>query len=314
MAASSLGHAKSDTKNISTSNLDKIVAIVGGDVITQSELNKRMTMISRMSNEEGIKPSALRNQAMDSLINNLLQLQLGQRIGMQINETELNNVISNIAKNNHLTVEQLKKSLQEQEGLSFKEYREHLREQMLISRIQQQFLGKEVMINDKDVEKILRTPQKIGNPGVAAQYHATDILIAIPDDASPDQVKAATNVATQIALGLKKGVAIEKLVQKYNVTGQEVTNTDLGWRKTDELPNLFVKEVVKMGVGQVAGPIKAPNGLHLLKLLEVQGGQPQPIKLTKEQAQEIAFHQKLEERLKPWLKELREETYVKIID
>jgi parvulin-like peptidyl-prolyl isomerase len=74
---------------------------------------------------------------------------------------------------------------------------------------------------------------------------------------------------------------------------------------------LFVEKVSKMKAGQVAGPLKAPNGLHFIRLLEVRGGQPN---LTKAQARDFVFHQKLEKKIEPWLKELREVAYVKIIN
>jgi len=295
-------------------HLDKIVAIVNGDVITQSELNKRMTLISHQlagNNPTTFKASALRKQALDSLIDSLLQMQLAQRIGMQINDAEIDSVISNIAKNNHLSVEQLQKSLQEHEGLSIKEYQEQIREQLLIGRVQQQSLGKDIVVSDKEVKKALHNPPKINN--IPAQYHVTDILVALPDNASPSQIKAVTVVATKIAAKLKQGADIERTVKEYNTTEQRVQNTDLGVRKTDELPTLFAKEVANMQIGQITDPIKAPNGLHLLKLLEAQG-QPPAIKFTEERAREFVFHQKLEELLKPWLKELREAAYVKIVN
>ncbi|CAL7960793.1 peptidyl-prolyl cis-trans isomerase SurA [Gammaproteobacteria bacterium] len=298
-------------------HLDKIVAVVNGDVITQSELDKRITLISRQlagndAAAAALKASALRKQALDSLIDSLLQMQLAQRVGMQISNAEIDNVISNIAKNNHLTVEQLQKSLQEHEGLSVKEYREQIREQLLIGRVQQQYLGKDIIVSDKEVEKALLNPPKISN--APSQYHVADILIVLPENASLGQIKVATDIATKMAVKLKQGADIERTVKEYSTAEQQVQNTDLGVRKIDELPALFAKEVAKMQVGQLTDPIKAPNGLHLLKLLEAQGMQAQVAKFTKERAQEFVFHQKLEERLKPWLKELHEAAYVKIID
>jgi peptidyl-prolyl cis-trans isomerase SurA len=286
-------------------HLDKIVAVVNGDVVTQSELDKRIALMNQ-------KSPALRKQALDSLIDSLLQMQLAQRIGMQISNAEIDNVISSIAKNNHLTVEQLQKSLQEHEGVSVREYREQIREQLLIGRVQQQSLGKDIIVSDKEVENVLRNPLKMLD--VQAQYHVADILIVLPDNAAPDKIKAATDVATKMVAKLKQGVDIDRVVREYNTAEQQVQNTDLGVRKIDELPTLFAKDVAKMQIGQITDPIRAPNGLHVLKLLEAQDMQAQAAKFTKERAQEFVFRQKLEERLKPWLKELREAAYVKIIN
>ena len=299
-----------------TAHLDKIVAIVNGDVITQSELNKRMTMLSHQMagvNSTTPKPSALRKLALDSLIDTLLQVQLAGRGGIQISDTEIDNVISNIAKNNHLTVEQLKQTLQEHEGLNFKEYREQLRDQILIGRVQQQALGRDVAVSEQEIQKVLRNPPKINN-NAPAQYHVADILIALPDNASPDQIKAATATAHKVSTKLKQETDIEKVIKEFDTPKQQVQSTDLGVRKIDELPPLFAQEIAKMQVGQSTAPIKAPNGLHVLKLLEAQGAPPQNLKFTKERAQEFVFQQKLEKKLKPWLKELRDAAYVKIIN
>jgi peptidyl-prolyl cis-trans isomerase SurA len=310
----SSGYAKSSVQEAAPANLDKIIAIVNSDVITQSELNKRMSMIGRMlsENKTEIKAPVLRKQALDGLIYTLLQLQLAQRNDIKISEPVVDNAISNIAKNNNLTVEQLKKSLQEKEGVNFKEYREQIRDQILVSRVQQQFLGRDIVVSDKEVNKVLRNPPKINKE--ATRYHVLDILIGVPDNASPSQIKGATNTAAQIIKESKQGVDLETVVQKYNVDGQQVGSNDLGWRKIEELPNLFAKEIAKIKVGQIAGPLKAPNGLHLIKLLELEGPPPQSAKFTKEQAQELVFHRELEKKLKPWLKELREGAYVKIIN
>jgi peptidyl-prolyl cis-trans isomerase SurA len=299
-------YAKAKAQGAVAADLDKIVAIVNGDVITQRELDKKEAMISKqqpMTNDK-VKFKA---QVLDSMIYALLQLQLAQRNGIQVDGLALDNIISNIAKSNHITVDQLREAVQKHEGLSFKEYREQLREQVTITQVQQRFLGKEIVVNDQDIQKVLRNPPK--TESAPAQYHVIDVLIETADNSSADQIEAANNIAKQVVMKLKQGVALAQIEQEYNL----VHSNDLGWRKIDELPTLFVKEITKMRAGQIIGPLKAPNGLHLIRLLEVHGAQPQSAKLTKEQAQELAFRQKLEEKLKPWLKELREAAYVKVV-
>lgn len=295
--------------NAGVIRLNKIIAIVNGDVITQSEVEKRMAMINHISGTT-LQDSALRKQALDSLIDSLLQMQLAKRMNMQINEAEVDNAITNIAKHNQITIDQLKQSLQEREGLSFKAYKEQIREQMLISRLQQYFLGRDITINAQDVAKAMRNLPKIN--GAAASYHVADILFEIPDNASSEQTKTVENMAVQMATKLKLGVSLDKLIQEHNASGQHITNNDLGWRKLDEFPSLFAPKIAKMSIGQIIGPLKAPNGLHLIKLLDTQNIQSQNATLTKTQAQDFVFHQKLQEKLKPWLKELRDTAYIKI--
>ena len=307
--------AKDNVQKTTAANLDKIIVVVNGDVITKNELNKRMVMIRRQLTANHIavpQDSVMRKQALDDLIDNLLQLQLAQRNGVKVSDAELNGIISNIVKSNNFTMEQFKKTLQEQEGMSFKEYREQMREQILINRVEQRFLGGDIVVTDKEIAKVLRNPPKLSN--AVAQYHVVDILVAVSDDVDNNKSKAATAVAKKIIATLKKGEDVAKIVQKYNSSKQQVSSNDLGWRKADELPTIFAPEVTKLKTGQIAGPIQAPNGLHLLKLLGMQGLSPQGAKFTKEQAQEMVYRQKLEKKLKSWLQELRDTAYIKIMN
>ncbi|MBU0744141.1 MAG: peptidylprolyl isomerase [Gammaproteobacteria bacterium] len=293
-------------------NLDKIVAVVNSDVITQKELNKKMAFIQRIANAPGSSSSSLRQKALDELIDVSLQLQLAKTNKIQITNAELDGVIANIAKNNGLTVAQLKVMIPEKEGVSFNEFRNLIREQGTISRLQQQFLGRELVVTEKEINEVLRNPPKMDR--TPAHYHVTDILFEIPDDATKDQRAVIAEVANKMAVRLRKGASAESVVadSQQNLKGQVVQNNDLGWRKADDFPELFAKEVVKMKANDVVGPLNAPNGVHLLKMLEIQGAASQTGKLKKDQASEIVYYHKLAKKLKPWLQELRDKAYIKI--
>lgn len=295
----------SSAQSATIERLNKIVAIVNSDVITQNELDKRIILINHQS--QASNSAALRKQALDSLIDSLLQMQFAKSIGITISEAEIDNAISDIAKKNNLTVEQLKKSLLEYEGLNFREYREQIREQILLGRVEQQVLGKDIVVSEQEVQDVMRHPPKSTHNNIVAQYHVSDVLIELLN-------KDSSDIAMKIATKLKQGADIEKTIQEYNINGQHITNQDLGIRKINELPTLFAKKIIGMQIGQTVGPIQAPNGLHVLKLLEAQGIQPKEAQFTKDRAQEFVFRQKLEKQLKPWLKELREAAYIKVID
>ncbi|HBS51563.1 MAG TPA: hypothetical protein DEA62_01025 [Coxiellaceae bacterium] len=294
-----------------SADLDKIVAVVNSDVITQSELDKKTVMIKKQLSNA--KTPVLRQQVLDSIINNLLQLQLAKRSGMQVSDVELDGIIANIAKSNGLTVSQLKQSVQEREGISINDFRNQIREQVLISRVQQQSLGRDIVVSDKEVATVLHNPPKVDN--TQAQYHVVDILFETSDDTSKDKLEKITKVAKQAATKLQRGISVDKVVKESqgNFDAQIIQNNDLGWRKINELPTLFAKEITKMNINQVVGPLQAPNGVHLLKLLGMNSSSSQSTKITAEQAREIIYQRKLVEKIKPWLEGLRKAAYVKII-
>lgn len=298
-------------------SLNKVVAVVNNSALTQSELNKKMMVIKQqLTRSHAAVPSAslLRQQALDELIDSSLQVQLAKRNNIQISDRELDTIVSSIARKNQLTVEQLKKTLLEQEGIGFNEFRSELRKNGLISRVQQAFLGKEIVVSDKEVEDVLRHPPKVENR-IPMQYHVFDILFETSDSITKEQLVHITAVANKMAQKLRHGADLNDVISESQKTLQEhiVRGNDLGWRKINELPELFSPKITKMQVNQVVGPFTAPNGLHLLKLLEIHGNITSSAKLTKDQAYEMVYYHKLAEKLKSWIKELREKAYIEII-
>ncbi len=63
-----------------------------------------------------------------------------------------------------------------------------------------------------------------------------------------------------------------------------------------------------MKTGDIAGPLKAPNGFHLIKIAGVRNSKS---KLSKEQVRKYIFQRKFEEQLQVWMRQVREEAYIK---
>ncbi len=294
-------------------HLNKIVAVVNKDVITQHELDRRLALMKRqMASDNALEGMvSLRQRTLDDLIDISLQLQLAKRTGIQITDKELNVVIANIAKSHNITLEKLKEVLPEQEGMSFTEFRNQLREQGIMAKLQQRELGRELSVDDKDIKAVLLNPPKIAN--TPPLYHVVDILFEVEEGAQ-DRVDAVKNVAKKTLAVLQSNSDIEAVIKEsQNSLKENIKSEDLGWRKINELPELFAQEVAKMKENQTVGPIQAPNGIHLLKLLAIRGSSVAAMKITKDQAADIAYRRKLADKLTPWLKELRETAYIKII-
>jgi peptidyl-prolyl cis-trans isomerase SurA len=293
-------------------HVDKIIAVVNESVITQSDYDKRLNGIKQQfeaSHQSLPKADELKQKILDGLIYTELQLQLAKRNNITASEADVDAAIASIAKNNKLTVAQLRQQIQQHEGISYQAFRAQIREQMTISRVEQNFLGKDINVTDQEVDAILKNPPKMA--ASPTEYHVADILIDLPEQPTADQTKAAKKLAAELQKQLRSSTDIAALVQKNNSDAQPVHNNDLGWRTIEAMPTLFAQPVAKMHAGEVAGPLAAPNGLHVIKVTEVHGA-PAAVKLTHEQAQNIAYQKKMEERLKPWLEQLRAGAYIKI--
>jgi len=291
-------------------DLDHIVAVVNDDVITASELNKRVMLIkeqSRANNMQIPSDAALRKQVLQQLIDVDLELQLAKANNLQVDNNQLNQAVRDIAKRNGLSVTQMKQKVEAQ-GQSYANYRKEIRKEILISQIQQQAVGKDIIVSDDQVDTFLK---EFNNDPNRKEYHVKNILIPLPESASAEQIKMAKTKANNIIKQLKQGSNFSEIAMAESSSQTALQGGDLGWRKKAELPSAFAKYVVNMKPGDIEGPIQASNGIHIIKLVDSKSSESQ---LDRTQAQQLLFKRKFEEGLQNWLQELRVENTIIFMD
>lgn len=282
--------------------LNRIVAIVNNEVITQIELNRALLGAEQQLRKRRMPlpdHETLKKQVINNLVNMKLQLQIAKKNNITASNKEVNAAIARIASHNKLTVKVLKNELKK-EGLSYQSFRKQIRDQLIISKIQQKAVGPMVKVTQEEVDNYRKKHQAEINP---TKYHIANILIPVSDTATPKEIQAAKEKANALLKKLRGGASFDDAMNDY--PGSD----DLGWRNLNDLPTLFAKQVKKMKVRAVAGPLKAPNGFHIIKLLSIRHNKP---KLTNEQIQNIIYQQKFQKKLEEWLAQLRHSSYVHI--
>lgn len=262
--------------------LDRVVAIVENDVILQSELNTRFGEVKgKMANQRGgLPPDAeLRKQLLDHLILESIQLQMGERAGVRINDSQLNEAISNIAaKNNISDLGQFKAALESQ-GLSYEQMREQVRREMTIQRVQQGNLNSRVQVSEQEVENFLQSPE--GAALTEGQFRLAHLLYPLDSDASNADSSTAEQTMAALASAINSGkTSFESVLQQKQFNGKSVEGGDLGWRKQEELPAAFAQVAPALGKGQMSAPFRSGAGIHLLKVLDRKGGGGQIVAQT----------------------------------
>nr|WP_231852390.1 peptidylprolyl isomerase [Legionella micdadei] len=253
--------------------LDKVVAIVNDGVITASELDAQVKILKEQLIAKKMQlPSdkILRKQVLQHLIDVDLQLQLAKRNDISVDSTDLNDAIAKIASNNHLTLTQLREELSKQ-GLSWETFRENVRKEILISRVQQKAVGNEITVSAEQVEDYLKNAK---NDNKTQQtYHIQNIVIPLPEEPTTEQLNKARQKAKDLLSKINRGDDFNRLAIAESSGEFALEGGDLGERHLAELPEVFAKRVVSMSVGQVTGPIRTGNGFQLIKLIAVNGGE-----------------------------------------
>lgn len=251
--------------------VDRIMAIVNDDVITYVELDRRVEFLSKQMSGRRLPPrDALRDQVLERLILEKLQLQIADSTGVKIDDETLNASIRRIAEENKLSLAEFRDTL-EREGFNFAEFREDIRREITLRRLQERQVAKSVMITEQEVDEYLQNTSGVNDPNT--EYKIAHILIALPEAASPEQVTKGRERAQRVINELATGREFSELAIAYSDGQQALTGGELDWRPANALPTLFTTLVPGMKEGQVSDIIRAPNGFHIVKLVGKRGQQ-----------------------------------------
>ncbi len=255
---------------VSAAPLDKVVAVVNDDVITQSELNAQVEQVRQqlLATKRDIpEEKILRKQVLNHLIDVELQLQLAKRNDITVDGAELDGTLEKIAHDHHLSLTQLREEVTKQ-GLVWEDYRENIRKELLLSHIQQKAIGKDITVTAEQVDDYLKTTPQID----ASQnlFHLQNIVIPLAEEPTTEQLKQARRKAQALLAKVKQGEDFGLLAIAESSGPYALEGGDLGERRLAELPEVFANQAVAMKVGDVVGPIRTGNGFQLIKLVSIK--------------------------------------------
>lgn len=247
---------------------DHIVAIVNRELVTNSEVQLRVARIEQEAARSGTRlpdRDTLQREVLDQLIDERAQLSQARESGTRVDEAEIDRALANVAAQNQLSVAQLRERLRA-EGMDYVRFRETLRDQMLLERVREREVQGRIRIVDADIESWL-TEQRQKN-GAATEYNAAQILLALPENATPDQVAQKRQLGVTILQRLRAGEDFAALVREFSDAAKD-NGGELGLRRADRLPDLFVDALTPLRAGEVAPQVlRSGAGLHILKLVE----------------------------------------------
>ncbi len=264
-----------------TVQLDKVVAVVDNDVVMASELNQRMRMVVSQlrANDTQLPPEdVLRSQILEQLISESLQLQIGQRVGVDISDEQIDAAIQRMQQANNLSGEQFRQQLAA-DGISISSLREQIRRDMVIEQVQRGSVNRRIQVSNQEVENFLKSKQ--GQFWSSPDYQLGHILIAVSSSADTETVQKTQEKAQDIFTQLKNGADFRQLAVSESQGQNALKGGDLGWRKSAQLPELFADSLGDLQVGDVTEPLRSGAGFHILKLYDKRGAQKQVIEQSK---------------------------------
>ncbi len=285
-AAPSFAAEKIDPQQ-QVATIDAVVAVVNDDVITRHELNERLsTVISQLKKQGTPLPeqSVLEKQILERMIAEMLQAQFAKESGVRVDDTQLDLAITRIAQqNNFRTLAEFTTKL-EADGVNVKKFREEIRAEIVSTRLREREVESKLVISDTEVDNYLTNKSKMGLDN--DEYHLAHILVVVPEQASADKIRAASERAGQALAQLAGGADFAQVAAGFSDAKDALKGGDLGWRPGDRIPPLFMNELQTLQRGQNTAVLRSPSGFHILKLVEKRSASA-PVVITQTHARHI---------------------------
>ncbi|CAH0237028.1 Chaperone SurA [Massilia sp. Bi118] len=250
--------------------IDSVYVIVNDEVITKREVDNRVNEITqRLKAQNAQLPDAddLRRQVVEAMITERAQLQLGKEYGIRVSDIELDRAIGRIAESQKMSVQDMRNQM-EKEGMTFAQFREQIRNEIIMQRLIDHEVDAKIQVSDAEIDTYLAAEKAAAADRV--EVDLSQILVRIPENASPEQIAARKARADEVARQLRTGADFAKMAATYSDSPDALQGGAVGWRDPNRLPVTFASELVKLKPGQVTPVLRTNVGFHILKVNNVR--------------------------------------------
>ncbi|WP_337843119.1 peptidylprolyl isomerase SurA [Rheinheimera sp.] len=251
--------------------VDGVAAIVNNGVVLQTEVNNMVAMVKRNAQEQGqTLPSdrALQTQVLERLINTSLQLQMAKRMGLQITDPQLDQSLENVARGENLSMEQFRQRIIEEEG-DYQAFRERFRDELTTSEVLRANVQRRVYISPQEIDNLMKVMDEQGASN--EQYNIGHILVAVPSQATTEELAEAKDRADKIMKLLRDGSEFRKIAIASSSDTTALDGGDMGWMNINEMPTLFADAIRGKKKTDLIGPLRSGAGFHILTIFDIRG-------------------------------------------
>lgn len=251
--------------------LDKVSVIVDKGVILESEIRELVKTVkdnATKNNQALPSDRALRTQAIERLILDNLQMQVADRMGIQVSDPQLEQTIANIAQNQNSSVDQLRASIR-QAGLDYENYRESVRKELITGEVRRANVRRRIYITPQEIATLVSLIEEQGNE--QAEYRLGHILIGFPPEPTDEDITGARSRADKVLTLLNSGSDFAKIAIASSSGPKALDGGDMGWLNINSMPTLFAEVIQGKETDALIGPIRSGAGFHILKILETRG-------------------------------------------
>jgi peptidyl-prolyl cis-trans isomerase SurA len=270
----------------SVADIDRVVAVVNDEVITRLELERDAQVASSQLRRQGTPLPArdiLEKQLLERMITKRALLQFTRQTGLRVSDSELDRAIDKIAEQNKIQPAALRETV-ERDGIPYNRFREDVRAEMLISRLRDREVDSRVVVSDAEIQSFLRGQE--GQTDKVDEYNLAHVLVAVPEQATPEQVNLRRTRAETALAQIRQGADFRQVAAAFSDAPDAFEGGAMGWRPAARLPGIFLEAAKKLKVGQSSDILRSPAGFHIILLIDKRGSDT-PLMVTQTHARHI---------------------------
>ena len=294
--------------------VDRIIAYVNDDIITLSELNeKTAAMVAARKQNPYLRDQEqdvekLRREILDNLVSERLAAREITRLKISVTAAEVDNVIKNIMEDNNLTPEQFDVEVRK-EGQTVEDFRKRIREDLERARLIDREVRSKTVITDAQIEAYYQSNRDEFQAKVRRRLQSIFLPFG-PEDTAEGQ-RQIYALAEQIRERLNRGADFTAMAKRYSRGPGAETGGDLGFFNEGELDPVLEQATETLKRGEISQIIRTGNGLHIIRVAEVQAVADRPMEEVRENIRRRLFQQEINRKYAEWLKGLRDRSFVK---
>jgi len=285
--------------------VDRIVAQVNDDIITQSELEQMVKSLQGMGaiSPQAKDTKALQRQMLDSLIDRKLALAEAKKRGITVSDRDMEQAMDDFKKRNNLPNDEALTKALSQAGLTLKEVKQQISDQIIQDRMVQLAVGTKATVTEAEVRRVYEGASKEGGD----QVHLRIAALRYPPQATAAQKEESRHKADAILKEIRQGGSFKEAVRK-----QAVSETDMGFIPQGDVAPQLVEHLKKLRAGEVI-PVETPEGFQFIQLVARRSGPARSFEEVAPEIRRILMRQDMERRFGEWAKSLREKAYIRIM-
>jgi peptidyl-prolyl cis-trans isomerase SurA len=294
------------TQTVFAKVMDRVVAKVNGEIITLSSVEERASIakqqLAASSSPEEFSEKEIAEKTLDTIIEEKLQLQAAKKAGLDIDEEAVQLALDDIMKRNNITESQMETML-ENEGRSLEQYKEVIRNQILVTKVVQFHMGKTGAVTNRQIREYYQKHQK--DYWQPRQPFVRHILFIAEESASPEERQLKKNKTREVLRLIRAGSDFSEMAKKYSEDVSASTGGEIGLLKKGHLVPEFEKAALSLKSGEVSDVVESRYGFHIIKVDSVIPGKTRPIREVKGEIEKALQFENKQKKYENWMRELK---------